>query len=158
MRRAPFLVHPEHLRRPCQPLTTLLLSYGSCSIDHQLVYRHTWQPISLHKISLFPVLNLFNQLLPMVPSLLIHQLHYVGFVSHNQLSEFCSITFAKPINFQFYCNFLSFTFSLPTVFVFMKFSISPIILLFTFSHLFTLFPCSFWLFCFKFPYLFSVLQ
>ena len=66
------------------------------------------QPVSLHKISLFLVLNLFNWLLPIVLSLPIHQLHYVGFMSHNQLSKFFSITFAKPINFWFYCNFLSF--------------------------------------------------
>ena len=154
----PFSVHPKHLRRPCWPLTTSLLSYKNSGIDHQLVYGHTQQPVGLHKISLFSVLNLFNQLLPIVPSLPIHQLHYVGFVSHNWLSKFFSITFTKLIDFWFYCNFLSFTFGLPTVFVFMKFSIDPIISLFTFSHLFTPFPCSFWLFCFKFPYLFLVLQ
>ena len=67
-----FLVHPEHLRRPCWPLTTLLLSHKNFGIDHWLVYRYTWWPVGLHKISLFPVLDLFNWVLPLVLSLLIH--------------------------------------------------------------------------------------
>ena len=67
------LVCPEHLRRPCQPLTILLLSCGNSSIDYQLVYGHTWWPIGLHKISLFLVLDLFDWVLPLVPSLPIHQ-------------------------------------------------------------------------------------
>ena len=55
---------------------TISLSY--------ILHTHQQWPASLHKFSLFPVHELFNWLLPIVLSLPIHQLHYVGFMSHNQ--------------------------------------------------------------------------